>query len=674
MNSRKTKAQLLEEMEEMRRRLAELEELEDACRRAEGMLRDSREELAAIFDNAPITMVLIDQERRVRKANHTAGTFANRSVEEMVGLRGGEALRCLNSLDDPRGCGFGPACATCAMRRVVLDTLATGKGYHQVEASLPLDTGKGRGVKDFMVTTTPVVIENEQMVLVSFEDVTERKRMEEERERLLVSLERRSAQLEAAEEHLRTLFDSIHDLVFVVDREGRFIEFHQPSLFSLLYVPPEQFLGRRFDDVLPRHVAERMAAAIRGIDETGKVRQFDYALEIAGREMWFAANVNAVRDKEGKTISYIAVIRDITARKQIESALRQSEEMAHVILNASADSIFLLDPSGVVLAANRVGAQQFEREVGEIVGLCVYDLMEPDVAASRKAHLDRAVRTGESVRFEDVRRGIYYDTVVHPVLDGQGRVARLAVFAHDVTERRSMDEALRRYIAELEARNEELDAFAHTVAHDLKNPLALIIGYSEALEESGDSLPMRVLEPLRAIAQGGRRMARIVDELLLLAEVRKTEVELGPLDMGDAVAEALRRLADLVEEREAEIVLPESWPAALGYGPWVEEVWTNYLSNALKYGGRPPHVELGAATLQPDGLARFWVRDNGPGLAEEDQARLFVPFTRLGQVRVTGHGLGLSIVRRIMDKLGGQVGVESEIGEGSTFWFVLPAA
>ena len=113
---------------------------------------------------------------------------------------------------------------------------------------------------------------------------------------------------------------------------------------------------------------------------------------------------------------------------------------------------------------------------------------------------------------------------------------------------------------------------------------------------------------------------------------------------------------------------------ALGYGPWIEEVWVNYLSNALKYGGMPsapPRIELGAEP-QPDGLVRFWMRDYGPGIPTESQAHLFTQFTRLDQVRAKGHGLGLSIVRRIVEKLGGQVGVISQVGQGSTFFFALP--
>ena len=175
---------------------------------------------------------------------------------------------------------------------------------------------------------------------------------------------------------------------------------------------------------------------------------------------------------------------------------------------------------------------------------------------------------------------------------------------------------------------------------------------------------------LHTIAHNVRKMSSIIEGLLLLAEARTAEVTMEPLDTARLVVEAQRRLADMIEEYKAEIVLPETWPMALGYGPWVEEVWVNYLSNAIKYGGRPPRVELGA-TVQPDGMVRFWVRDNGPGLTPEEQARLFTPFAKLDRLHATGHGLGLSIVRRIVERLGGQVGVESEVGRGSVFFFTL---
>jgi signal transduction histidine kinase len=245
-----------------------------------------------------------------------------------------------------------------------------------------------------------------------------------------------------------------------------------------------------------------------------------------------------------------------------------------------------------------------------------------------------------------------------------------------VEELRQRSDELQQRTIELQAQNEELDAFAHTVANDLKSPVTSIVGYATMLEATYAELPEEsLLTCLRAIAEGGHKMSRIVDGLLLLAGVRKKEVETNPLDMASIVAEALQRLTDLIEDRQAEIILPETWPTALGYAPWVEEVWANYISNGIKYGGQPPHVELGATVQSSDDApptVRFWVRDNGPGLTPEAQARLFIPFTQLDQLRTEGYGLGLSIVQRIVDKLGGQVGVESEVGQGSVFFFSLP--
>ena len=237
-------------------------------------------------------------------------------------------------------------------------------------------------------------------------------------------------------------------------------------------------------------------------------------------------------------------------------------------------------------------------------------------------------------------------------------------------------EELRQYAAELEAQNAELDAFAHTVAHDLKSPLGIIIGYANLLEqEYADLSPDEIQESVEVITRFSNKLGTIIDELLLLAGVRKQEVSYTPLAMAEIVQEACGRLEKVIEEAQADISVPEAsvWPEAIGYAPWVEEVWANYISNAIKYGGDPPRVELGA-TAQADGMVRFWVRDNGPGITPQAQERLFTPFTRLDQVRASGHGLGLSIVRRIVKKLGGQVGVESGPDGGCVFSFTLPAA
>ena len=172
-------------------------------------------------------------------------------------------------------------------------------------------------------------------------------------------------------------------------------------------------------------------------------------------------------------------------------------------------------------------------------------------------------------------------------------------------------------------------------------------------------------------------MTDIIDELLLLAEVRSREdLLLLPLDMARILKDVEARLKTIMMQHGARLAIPNDishWPRVIGYAPWVEEVWANYLANAIKYGGRPPVLEIGSS-LVSGGMVRFWVHDNGEGIPVEDQRNLFQPFARLKPYSTDGHGLGLSIVRRIVEKLGGDVGLESQVGEGSTFSFTLPLA
>lgn len=228
--------------------------------------------------------------------------------------------------------------------------------------------------------------------------------------------------------------------------------------------------------------------------------------------------------------------------------------------------------------------------------------------------------------------------------------------------------------AALQARNEELDAFAHTVAHDLKMPISHIVGLAETVTNKFDSLPKAdLVRYLGIIQQSGHKMASIIDALLLLAGVREMDVPVAPLDMAAIVDEARQRLAHLNRQYGVTVVLPDEWPQAIGYAPWVEEIWVNYLSNGMKYGGHPPKLTLGT-TLVANNMIKFWIQDNGVGLTPEVQEQLFVPFTQVNLRHDTGYGLGLSIVQRIAQRLDGEVGAENLPGEGGLFWFTLPAA
>ncbi len=348
-----------------------------------------------------------------------------------------------------------------------------------------------------------------------------------------------------------------------------------------------------------------------------------------------------------------------------------------LLFESMSDGVIVIDLQNRIVDINPAAQRLFgvtETVIGKNVGAALG--IPPDLTERFRDVMDgqaEVVRGTEAPQYLDMR--------ISPLRDRRNRFTGRLIVLRDITELKRAEQALAQSNLELQARNTELDAYAQTVAHDLKSPLALIAGYTWLLTDSESTLsPEEQRQCLNLISEHLSRMRDIVDGLLLLASARQMQVQITPLDMAAIVAEAQKRLAREIRERHAEIILPESWPRALGYALWIEEVWVNYLSNALKYGGKPdavppipPRIEL-SAVRQANGYIRFNVRDNGYGIAPEDRARVFVPFTRLSGNSREGYGLGLSIVQRIIERLGGEVGVESVVGEGSTFYFTLPAA
>jgi PAS domain S-box-containing protein len=341
------------------------------------------------------------------------------------------------------------------------------------------------------------------------------------------------------------------------------------------------------------------------------------------------------------------------------------------ILSSMSDAVVVTDAQGQVIDLNTAAEHLAGRPAAQVLGLALPQVLAP--WAAQIGTLQDVGATGKEIELTVGQERRTYDVRASAVTDWRERLVSWVWVMRDITAHKETEEVLRQRSVELQARNEELDTFAHTVAHDLKDPLVGIIGYAETVRRLWRTMTAeQVEESLDTIASGGHKLNRIIEELLLLASIRADQVGREPLDMGRVVDEAVRNLAFLVQERRAEIVRPMSWPLALGSAAWVREVWTNYISNAIKYGGQPPRVELGAEDTGP--MVRFWVRDNGTGLTPEEQNRLFQPFSQLARVRAGGYGLGLSIVRHIVERLGGQVAVESEVGQGSRFSFTLPSA
>ncbi|HAJ79927.1 MAG TPA: hypothetical protein DCO75_09155 [Fibrobacteres bacterium] len=260
-------------------------------------------------------------------------------------------------------------------------------------------------------------------------------------------------------------------------------------------------------------------------------------------------------------------------------------------------------------------------------------------------------------------------------------VGYISILFHKLREEIRLREKIQK---ELEHNIEELDAFGHTVAHDLKNPLMIInISIELLINDFKSSDDVNIKRKLALINDGSKIMINIIESLMLLAGIKKIpEDKFEVFPILESVEDALKRMEYYIKSNNVQIIKPDNWPSVFGFSPWITHVWVNYISNAIKYGGNPamnikPIIELGydihaTNSINESEYIRFWVKDNGEGIAKDKTNTLFKEFTRLHSTRQEGHGLGLSIAKLIIEKSHGTVGLESDIGKGSLFYFTLP--
>ena len=354
------------------------------------------------------------------------------------------------------------------------------------------------------------------------------------------------------------------------------------------------------------------------------------------------------------------------------AGLFQGDVTIRTLFESLGEGVIVVDMYGTIILTNHRVEEMFGYSYDEAVGHSLNIFLPGQLFSKHAKHVrsyfndPHIRRMGQGLDLSGKRKdGLEFPVEISlSFLETEAGPLGLA-FITDITLRKQAEHAL-------ELRNEELDAFGHTVAHDLNASLSLIVGYSETLLNLHKTLSDEDLESyLERLAQNGRKLSNITNELLVFATMRKGETPQDTLDMAGIVREACNRMTYLIKETQAELVFPDHFPSAIGYAPWVEEIWFNYINNALKYGGQPPHIELGAQTLD-NGFVEFWVKDNGTGLTPDQQTGIFLPTTRINLPQAKGFGLGLSIVKRMAEKLGGQVSVSSEVGKGSVFSFTLP--
>jgi PAS domain S-box-containing protein len=494
----------------------------------------------------------------------------------------------------------------------------------------------------------------------------------------------------------QTVIDAVGDYaIFGLDAEGRISTWNSGAERMTGWGEADA-VGRSAAFLYPPEEAARGApgATLRAVAETGRVEEEGWRLRKDGSRFLAHVTVTATRDRGGALVGFAKVIQDVTARRLAEEELRASERRYRAIVDTAVDAVIVIDVRGTMQSLNPAAVRIFGYAAEEAVGRDVGMLMPAAYGAAHGGHLGRYLATGER-RIIGIGReltGRRKDGGEFPIelsvaeWDSGGERLFTGI-VRDITERKAAEEEVRRLNRELELRVEErthalseanadLEAFAYTVAHDLRAPLRAMQGFSDALaEDHAGSLDAEGLDYLRRISDGAARMDMLIRDLLAYGRLAREEVTLGPVDLGWAVRDALAQVADPVREAGARVEVEEPLPAVRASRALLPQVLANLVSNAAKFvrRGREPRIRIRAE--RAGSRVRVWVEDEGIGIEAAHRGRIFEVFQRLhGMTEFSGTGIGLAIVKRGVERMGGSVGVESEPGRGSRFWFELDAA
>jgi PAS domain S-box-containing protein len=494
------------------------------------------------------------------------------------------------------------------------------------------------------------------------------------------------------EQQLALLVSSAIDYaMFMLDPRG-YVRSWNAGAQRLKGYTRDEIVGRHFStfytaaDRAREHPAHELEIATR----EGRYQEEGWRVRKDGSQFWANVTITAIRDADGRLVGFGKVSQDLTARRlrderararaaELEAANERLAEYQRLVSSVRDYAIFMLDPGGHILSWN-AGAQYLKGyRPEEIIGRHFSTFYTAaDRARDHPAHeLEIATREGryeeEGWRIRKDGSRFWASVTITAVRDEGGRLTGFAKVTRDLTERKAGEDALRQAVERLRRSNAELDRFASVAAHDMMDPLRTISGFAEVIVET-DPAPGEQREYAQHILESGLRLSGMLQGLLAYARAGTLPTGSETAVVADVIDQVRDDLASTIAERTAQVTADVPQEAVVGTnGHDLRALLQNLISNALKFGD-PSTPTARITARREDAGWRIAVEDNGQGIAAEDQATIFDAYGRAaGSSRQSGYGLGLAICQRLVERRGGQIGVESAPGRGSRFWFTLPA-
>ena len=544
--------------------------------------------------------------------------------------------------------------------------LAEQAGPVEQEVGVRSDRGE---VHDLVAACNQIEFEGQAYVLATAIDLSARKRAERS--------------LTEAKEQLEATLNALPDLLFIVANDGRITGYRATRAAKLL-VPPEEFLGRSYVDVLPPDVADVVAGALDEARQHGQHFGATYALDLPDGRRWFELSVSTQKALAAEDVRFVVLVREITDRKLAEAAMQESERRFRALIEHASDAIALIDGDGTVYYGSPATVRVLGYEIGDLVGRRVFERVHPDDVDHLRQRLTECTRNPNeplSVQCRVQHRNGSWRLLQGRLTNmlGDASVGAIVVNYRDLTEEKQLEEQFHQ-VQKLES----IGRLAGGVAHYFNNLLTAILGYAEILEAEAPTGKLDV-GAVREIRRAGERARDLTRQLLTFA--RKQMIAPRLLDVNVLVGEAERLLRRLLGEDIAITtgLRDQLWPIEAD-AVQLEQVIVNLAVNARDAmpGGGTLRIETDNVVLRPEHAARYpevapgphvllAVSDSGEGMSEETLTKIFEPFFTTkptGQ----GTGLGLATVYGIVRQVGGHVRVESTPGRGTTFKVYFPRA